>query len=285
MGSEVVFHEEPLNKSTNPEPRASAIRMFFGDVRATVGKSLRSNRVPAMTSFLFGVVLIAVYYGGGDATRPSFETLAEFRSEGGLLFSTVVTGLSGGLLPSVLQAALGLLPRPYTVNIVFNVVLWSALGCAVDRLYLFQAWLFGDGADPAIVVQKVLFDQFVWNPIILGPWLALTFRWRDYRFSLRRWREVVQLRALALAYCSMMITCWGTWIPGTSVVYSFPTDLQMPAFNIILLMYSSLLSLVSQGATRSSSRQLGDADEAGPSLQKGPTIAEAATKEEPALAA
>lgn len=260
--------EEPSHLATKEEPSASPMRTFCSDVGATVAKSLRENLVPATMSFFLGVGLVALYYGGGDSLRPSFEALGKFQSEGGLLFSTVSTGLSAGLIPSVLQATLGLLPRPYASNILFNVVLWSALGCAVNRLYFYQALLFGDGTEAVVIVQKVLFDQFVWNPFMLAPVLFTLFRWRDYKFSCRRWADVFQARAWWLTYCCGMVTCWGTWIPGTCVVYSFPTDLQMPAFNIILMMYSSLLSLVSQGATKSSSRQLDVVDEAVPAKQK-----------------
>jgi len=276
--SEQAVLEEAQKSSADIEPRASAMQLFVSDVGTTVRKSLRSNRVPAIMSFFLGVALLALYYGGGDALRPSFEALAEFQTEGGILFSVVSTGLFAGLLPSVLQVAVGLLPRPYSVNFAFNVAFWSAMGWAVNRLYFFQAWLFGDDADPVIVMQKVLFDQFVWNPFIFGPFLSLVLRWRDYQFSLQRWREVTQPRAWALAYCSMMITCWGTWIPGTSVVYSFPTDLQMPAFNVIIMMYSSLISLVSQGATGASSAKL-DVDDACPSHEKDSSIAEADIKQ------
>jgi len=172
--------------------------------------------------------------------------------EGGILFSMISTCLSAGVLPSVLQAKLGLLPRPYLSNALFNTVLWALLGCAVNRLYYYQAVMFGDSADAEIIIKKVLFDQFIWNPFMCLPLLSLIFRWRDHEFSLKRWKQIAQPRAWALGYTSMLITIWGTWLPGTSVVYSFPSELQIPAFNIILLMFATLLSLVSQGATQSS---------------------------------
>lgn len=276
--SEQADFEEAQKSSAHIEPRASAIKLFVSDVGTTVRKSLHANRVPSVMSLLMGAALLALYYGGGDALKPGFESLADIQTEGGILFSVVSTGLFAGLLPTVLQAAVGLLPRPYSANLVFNVVLWSCNGAVVNRLYFFQAWLFGDEADPVIVLQKVLFDQFVWNPFIFGPFLSLILRWRDYQFSLQRWREVTQPRAWALAYCSMMITCWGTWIPGTSVVYSFPSDLQMPAFNVIIMMYSSLVSLVSQGATGASDAKL-ELDDAGPPHKKDSTIADADMKQ------
>lgn len=271
--SEQAVPEEAQKSSAYVQPCTSAMQLFVSDVGTTVRKSLRSNRVPAIMSLSLGVVLAVLYYGGGDALRPSFGSLAEFQTEAGILFSILSTGFSAGLLPSVLQATVGLLPRPYLLNVAFNVALWSALGFAVNRFYLFQAWLFGSETDPVIVVQKVLFDQFVWNPFIQVPVMSLLLRWRDHNFSLQRWKEVIQFRAWALAYCSMMITCWVTWIPGTSVVYSFPTALQMPAFNIIIMMYSSLISLVSRRAAGSSSANL-EVHEAGPSHQKDPSVAE-----------
>lgn len=279
---EVAVLKEVPHSVVEEENTASAVRAFFRAVRAAVLASLRANRVPAAVSFVLGSILVVVYYAGGDATRPFFERLGELRVKGGLLFSVVTTSLSAGLLPSGMQVALGLLPRPYAANVAFNVVLWAFLGLVVDRLYAFQAWLFGDEADPATVVKKVLFDQFVWNPIVASPFLSLVLRWRDHGFPVRRCGEFVQPRAWALACCSILITTWGTWLPGTSVVYSFPTSLQMPAFNIILLTFSSLLSVVSQGATQASSGSsassgpsAGAAEAAGPWQEKGSDVPEA----------
>mmetsp|Transcript_24626 Transcript_24626/g.65033 ORF Transcript_24626/g.65033 Transcript_24626/m.65033 type:complete len:257 (-) Transcript_24626:48-818(-) len=222
---------------------------FLQEVLTTVRKSLRENRVPAVFSFFLGVALLASYYGGGDSTRPTFVSLGDIQKQGGVLFSTATTCITAGLVPSLLQAALGQLPRPFLLHVAFNMALWAFIGGSVDRFYFFQALMFGDGADIGTVVKKVLFDQFVWNTLLCCPFLALVFRWRDHKFTFTAWRDVLQPRALVLADCCMLLTCWCTWIPGTSTVYSFPVELQMPAFNIIIMMYSSLVSLVSQRAT------------------------------------
>eukprot|EP00440_Ansanella_granifera_P057901 gb/GFBE01062767.1/.p1 GENE.gb/GFBE01062767.1/~~gb/GFBE01062767.1/.p1 ORF type:complete len:297 (+),score=69.22 gb/GFBE01062767.1/:1-891(+) len=277
---DLATQEELKDDASSKESPKSAARTFWREVGSTVIKSLRANRIPAAVSFLLGVVMVAIYYGGGDATRPGFEALGELRNDGGLLFSTVSTCLSAGVFPSLLQAALGILPQPRVSNAAFNIVLWAFLGYVVDRLYFFQAWLFGDGADAATVVKKVLFDQFVWNPFLANIFLSFVFRWRDHGFSLRRCREVLNPRGWALNYCSMLITCWGTWIPGTTVVYCFPTTLQMPAFNVILLMYSSLLSLVSQGASGSASKQTSSED---PAVSGMPGSVPAKTEEDEAV--
>mmetsp|Transcript_81369 Transcript_81369/g.226609 ORF Transcript_81369/g.226609 Transcript_81369/m.226609 type:complete len:285 (-) Transcript_81369:128-982(-) len=242
-------------------------RSFRNDVGSLLLKSMRANRVPAMVALALGLTLLLLYYGVGDATRPGFESLARVQEQGGLLFSTVSTAISAGFLPSLLQIVLGLLPRPFIRHCAFNTILWAALGCVVDRLYLFQAFLFGASTDVSTVVKKVLFDQFVWNPFVGCPFLALVFRWRDHEFSCRRWSEVLQPKGWLLSYCCMLFSCWCTWIPGTSAVYSFPSDLQMPAFNVILLMYSSFLSILSLRATAVGSTD--DLEASSPGSQNG----------------
>eukprot|EP00442_Polarella_glacialis_P039895 CAMPEP_0115066492 /NCGR_PEP_ID=MMETSP0227-20121206/10835_1 /TAXON_ID=89957 /ORGANISM="Polarella glacialis, Strain CCMP 1383" /LENGTH=193 /DNA_ID=CAMNT_0002452395 /DNA_START=346 /DNA_END=928 /DNA_ORIENTATION=- len=150
-----------------------------------------------------------------------------------------------GRAPDRTAAATGQLKKPYVANATFNVLLWAVLGIAVEYLYAFQAWMFGDAADFVTILQKVLFDQFVWNPFMLAPVLFPLFMWRNSGFQFR----LKVLDGFLLTYCSGMVTCWGTWIPGCSVVYAFPSVLQVPIFNIILFSYSILISLVSQKAS------------------------------------
>lgn len=235
--------QEPLSKA---EERG-AIAEFVSDVRVAVQGSLRANRFPALISLFVGLAMVGAYYGGGDATRPVFDALGEMRTEGGILFSIVSTCLFGGVLPSMLQVMLRTLRRPYLAHVLFDVILWSALGACVDRLYTLQSYLFGDAADAPTIVKKVCFDQFVWNPFIV-TFTSAMYRWRDYGFpSPSAWRHGVLLpRGWLLTYCSFLISIWGTWIPGTCVVYLFPEELQIPAFNVILFMFSILLSIVSR---------------------------------------
>lgn len=243
----------PAGPQTETPTKPSSTRAFLQEVRTTVRGSLREARAPAAFSFVVGMVLIALYYGGGEATRPGFEWLAELKAETGLAFSVASTCLFGGLLPTGVMLATRQLQRPYWANVTFNLLLWALIGFLVDELYQLQSFLHGDKADAPTVVRKVLFDQFVWNPFFAVPLTTFLFRWRDHGFPLKGCQEVLRPSGLLLSYCSSLLTCWGSWLPGTSVVYAFPAVLQIPAFNVILFSYAILISVISQRASSAGS--------------------------------
>lgn len=183
-----------------------------------------------------------------------------------MLFAAIATSVAAGVLPSIIQLAMRQVPDPVVPTIVFNCVFWFVMGPVVSGLYELQVVLFGDGTDVATVVKKVLFDQFVWNPCF-WPLMSLIFRWRDHQFSFKQWRKIVNLRSWFLGYCSILVTIWGTWVPGTCVVYTFPSVLQLPAFNVILFMFSFMLMVVSKQTSASEPLNKGGADDVGSSAQ------------------
>jgi hypothetical protein len=42
----------------------------------------------------------------------------------------------------------------------------------------------------------------------------------------------------------MMVTTWLVWLPTTAIVYSLPSPLQIPLFNIALCFYVLLVTCV-----------------------------------------
>jgi hypothetical protein len=42
------------------------------------------------------------------------------------------------------------------------------------------------------------------------------------------------------------VTTWVVWIPGTAIIYSLPSPLQIPLFNLTLCFFVILVSVFSQ---------------------------------------
>eukprot|EP00429_Kryptoperidinium_foliaceum_P079925 CAMPEP_0176227566 /NCGR_PEP_ID=MMETSP0121_2-20121125/22830_1 /TAXON_ID=160619 /ORGANISM="Kryptoperidinium foliaceum, Strain CCMP 1326" /LENGTH=309 /DNA_ID=CAMNT_0017566843 /DNA_START=1 /DNA_END=930 /DNA_ORIENTATION=+ len=255
---EAAIDEQASERTAEMPSEKSVAQLGFRgllrEVFASVKQAARQNRIGAAISFVVGVALVLSYNFGGAGARKGFNWLEKVQAEGGIPFSALATAVFGGFFPCVCQLALGKLPKPFYKHFIFQTALWAALGAAVNRLYFYQGELFGNGTDAVTVVKKVLFDQFVWNPFMATPVVAPCYRWKDHGFTLRECRKVFEPRAMALSYCSMLLSVWVTWIPGTAVVYMFPTALQVPSFNVILFMYAVLIALVSQNATRASQR-------------------------------
>lgn len=46
-----------------------------------------------------------------------------------------------------------------------------------------------------------------------------------------------------------LVSTWVVWVPATSLVYTLPSPLQIPLFNLVLCFFVLLLSFVSQTAS------------------------------------
>jgi len=231
---------------------------FALEVVKVVVAGLKQCRVPSCISLSVGIALVLAFYVGGSSTQPAFDAMADLQQSWGIVFSMVSTCLSAGILPMMLQLLLRQMPKPIHHHVAFNLVFWTLVGVIVDLLYKLNTFLHGEGTDPLTIARKVAFDQFVFNPFGIFPLFTVPlFRWRDCSFDCNKFKASLQdRRGVALQYCSLNLSNWCTWVPGCSVVYSFPTSLQLPIFSIIVFFFSILLTIVSKSATSSQSDSL-----------------------------
>lgn len=205
--------------------------------------SLRALLRPGLALQAVAVAVVLAYYFV-PATADCFARLAHWQAEGGFAFSAATTAVCGGLLPFLF---LRLHPDTRAANpwplLGFYLLFWAWKGAEVDLWYRILARLFGEGHDTATVVRKVLSDQFGYNPLYATPVGNLCFAWKDAGF---RWAPVAaDLRAgrwYARSVLPVLLAVWFLWIPVTACVYSLPSALQMPLFNIVLCFWSMLFS-------------------------------------------
>ena len=199
-----------------------------------------------------GLILQAValgsvlsYYYLPDA-REGFDSLAHWRTQGGYLFSALASALCGGLLPFLYlhftSADRTAYPWPH---VVFFTLFWAWKGAEVDLLYRTLTTLYGDQPTVAVIVRKVLTDQFVFNVFYAAPVGNLFFAWKDAGF---RWGPVIaEVRAggwYGRGVLPVLIGVWAVWIPVVSCVYALPAPLQIPLFNIVLCFWSLLFAYI-----------------------------------------
>lgn len=210
-------------------------RAGLHSIRALLGPGL------VLQAAALGVVL-AYYFM--PAAAGFFARLARWQTDGGFAFSAATTAVSGGLLPFLFlrpdlrsRAA-----NPWTL-LGFFMLFWAWKGAEIDLLYRGLARLYGEGADPAVIVRKVLTDQFGFCPFYAAPVGNICFAWKDAGF---RWSPVAaDLRAgrwYQRSVLPVLIAVWFLWIPVTACVYSLPAPLQMPLFNIVLCFWSMLFA-------------------------------------------
>ena len=211
-------------------------------------RAARANVVPGlMVQGVMLVVLIA-YYGYPPATR-WLNHLAEIKTRWGYGYSALSGMVAGGVLPEIIRVIVfqkGEWRRANTGNLLFAMAFWSFMGVVVDGFYRCQAVWFGQEATVAVVVKKVLVDQFLYSSIFAGPVTAVLYDLKNRGFRLRGAGEFFTLRYYRETIVPTLFANWGVWIPVVSILYSLPVSLQIPLLGLALSLWVMLYSWMSE---------------------------------------
>ncbi len=210
---------------------------------------MRANLRPALALQGFALMLVFSYQAYSPA-RESFEAIARLKVEWGYTFSALSTALFGGVVPFVVLWVRGDIPVARAAKyLTFYVSFWLWKGVEVDAFYRAQALVFGEQADALTIATKTAVDQFVYNPLWAAPTQTVFFLWKDCDFSLAECRRALARESASRRVLSVLLSTWVVWIPAVAVVYSLPSPLQLPLFNLVLCFWCLLLSFVSRTAT------------------------------------
>ncbi len=210
-------------------------------------RAARANLVPALVIQAAVVSVVLAYYFWEPA-RAWLARLAEFKGEGGYLFSLVAGALAGGLLPELLTVAVFQRRRVRRENLgslAFGVCFWGVMGMVVDALYRAQAFAFGDGVDLATVLKKAAFDQFVFTPFVTIPLTVVVFEWRHAGFRFSGMPRVLSLDFYLQKILPAVVSGLGFWLPVVLLVYSLPLPLQFPLFTLALTLWVMIFTWIS----------------------------------------
>ena len=215
------------------------------NLKQRIGEGIRVNLIPGLVLWIMGVCLVAVYYFG-EFSRPWFNQIIILKETYGFAYSAVSTCFFGGLIPYVFMQLTG---RDRLKGLGSGAIFlgyWAIRGIDVDAFYRLQALVFGTEVDLLTIIAKVLVDQFVYCVVWASPITALFYTWREAGFSLKQWKGNKTWSELFDMILIFTVTTWGVWIPGTAIIYSLPSPLQIPLFNLTLCFFVILVSVFSQ---------------------------------------
>ena len=210
-------------------------------------RAARANLVPALVIQTAVVSVVLAYYCWEPA-RAWLARLAEFKREGGYLFSLVSGALAGGLLPELLTVVVFQRWRVRRANLgslAFGVCFWGLMGMVVDALYRAQALAFGDGVGLATVLKKAAFDQFVFTPFVTIPLTVVVFEWRHAGYRFAGMPRVLRLDFYTEKILPAVVSGLGFWLPVVLLVYSLPLPLQFPLFTLALTLWVMIITWIS----------------------------------------
>jgi hypothetical protein len=210
-------------------------------------RAARANLVPALVIQAAVVSVVLAYYFYGPA-REWLARLAEFKREGGYLFSLVSGVVAGGLLPEFLTVAVfqrGRVRRENLSGLAFGACFWGLMALVVDALYRGQALLFGDAADLATVLKKTFVDQFVFTPFVSIPLTVVVFEWRHAGYRLGAMPRVLTPDFYTGKVLPSVVSGLGFWLPVVLLVYCLPLPLQFPLFTLALTLWVMIFTWIS----------------------------------------
>ena len=208
-------------------------------------EAVRQNFIPGLILWCLGLLLVLCYYYLNDS-RPWFDQVIEWKNNYGFLYSGISTALFGGAIPYFFMrlSGRGDFGLNWSHGIIF-IFYWALRGVDVDAFYRFQAWLFGADNHWQTIMSKVLFDQFVYCIFWATPVTALFYEWKEANFSLNIRNSGSRFNGLKDKIIIFMVSTWMVWIPATAIVYSLPSPLQIPLFNLTLCFFVLLVSVFS----------------------------------------
>jgi hypothetical protein len=221
--------------------------MIVNSARAGL-RAAKQSLKPAF--FVWGVMAcIAILYFAVPATQSFFIALDSLQTRLGLLFPFLGMGLSVGLLAEgvkVLMSEEKRWTRANSLNAVFNLLVFGFLGVLQSYFYTLQTTLFGNGSSWRVLIPKVLVDQFVWTVFLANPYQTILYLWKNMGFSFQR--VISQMspikRFWGTQILPVLITNWAFWIPMVSIIYCFPSELQLPLAILAVTIWVLLLSIL-----------------------------------------
>ena len=209
-------------------------------------QGMRFNLRPALVLQGFALLIVVGYFWS-SGVHEALDVVGALKVRYGYAYSAVATCIFGGLIPYGVLLLAGRIPaeRRYR-ELAFYLLLWFWKGVEVDALYRAQALWFGEGSSIATIAVKTAVDQLGYVPLWAAPSQVLLFAWKDAGFSLSATRAAFARQSFGQRVLVVVCSTWVVWVPAVAIVYSLPSALQVPLFNLVLCFWCLLMSFISR---------------------------------------
>ncbi len=216
-------------------------------------KSAKANKVPMFVLWVMATMLALSYYFVPRVAL-ILEPVAEWQERWGPAASAANQVFFCGIVPGLFMLAVkSIRPRRAFLKVVVQSS-WSATwGVVYFFFYGLQSRMFGSGHGWATLVPKMLFDQFVWSPLVAVPLNAAFYLWIGCEFSVSAASARMKDGFLGGVVLPNLVSSWCVWIPTVIAVYAFPPDLQVQVMGLVCSFWTLMcLELGRRCASRTS---------------------------------
>ncbi len=208
--------------------------------------SIRAMWAPLLVIQAAGALLVASYYILPQM-QSGLKVVESAKQGGGIFFAICAGAFAGGIFPEFAKALVGRVDKTdknWLLTTLYQCFCFGVFGFLAFHFYSFQTVLFGPEATPLNVLKKVLFDLFVYVPLIGAPAnaLLLGFRGLNYQFTavpgfLKD--QFIVKRLLPLFVPNILF-----WGPMLFCVYALPVDLQFAFAQTCAAAWSLLVTFI-----------------------------------------
>jgi hypothetical protein len=209
---------------------------------------MRANFRPALAVQALMIATVLVYMTV-PASHDFFDDLAALKDRCGYFYSAMAAVIAGAIIPEFLRIVAfqkGRATRRNLGNLLFAACFWGCAGVQVDFLYRLQGLWFGNEPDLAVVLKKILVDQFLYCPLIACPQSVILYDWWHSGFSRGKLSRYASMAFYQSAIIPALFATWGVWIPIVAAIYSLPGSLQIPLFSLALSLWVILFTWMSE---------------------------------------
>lgn len=210
-------------------------------------RSARALAVPAAILIAGGVTLVVSYHHV-PAVSGAFAHVAELKAEYGYAFSFALNFLLAGVLPWFFRMTLpGMRPEKPVSELVFGTLWWGGFAVIVDALYRFLGHLFDGRGWPAwqTVGAKLSADLILFMPLFAAPVIALVHLWKDAGYDWQKLRAGMSPGWYRRLVLPNLIPNHMVWIPGATLVFCMPADLQLTLSSLIACFWALMCIRIS----------------------------------------
>ena len=216
-------------------------------ITSSIYAALKNTIVPGIVLQFFALLILLAYFSVPSA-RSYFNFFGTLKNDFGFGYSFVATAIFGGLIPFIYLWLSGRLPAGRSIAAIgiFYTLFWGYKGIEVDLFYRLQGVWFGTGNDVATLAIKVAVDQLIYSALWAAPSITLSYLWLQAGFNLKAWWHSIDRHYLLQTLPVVIVSNWLVWIPAVSIIYSMPTELQVPLFNLVLCFWVLLLAVLNK---------------------------------------
>lgn len=210
-------------------------------------RSARALAVPAAVLIAGGVALV-VARRSLPAVAGAFAHLESLKSEYGYAFSFALNFLLAGVAPWLFRMALpALRPARPLPELLFGVLWWGGFAVIVDALYRFLGFLFDDRGWPMwrVIAAKLSADLILFMPLFAAPVIALAHLWKDSGYDFGKLRAGMTPGWYRRLVLPNLIPNHMVWLPGATLVFSMPADLQLTLSSLIACFWALMCLQIS----------------------------------------